>query len=90
MMMRNLAVELGSLGITINNVAPGAIETPINKSLMNDPQKLNAVLNKIPLGRLGQPADVALVAFLASSDADYITGSTFFVDSGLLCNYQEQ
>ena len=91
MMMRNLAVELGSLGITINNVAPGAIETPINKSLLNDPDKLNAVLNNIPLGRLGQPADVAaLVAFLASSDADYITGSTFFVDGGLLWNYQEQ
>jgi glucose 1-dehydrogenase len=91
MMMRNLAVELGPFGITINNVAPGAIETPINKSLLNDPQKLNAVLNNIPLGRLGQPTDVAaLVAFLASSDADYITGSTFFVDGGLMWNYQEQ
>lgn len=91
MMMRNLAIELGPLGITINNVAPGAIETPINKSLMNDPDKLNAVLNNIPLRRLGQPGDVAaLVAFLASSDADYITGSTFFVDGGLLWNYQEQ
>lgn len=91
MMMRNLAVELGPLGITINNVAPGAIETPINTKLMNDPEKLNALLKNIPLGRLGQPSDVAsLVAFLASSDADYVTGSTFFVDGGLLWNYQEQ
>lgn len=91
MMMRNLAIELGALGITINNVAPGAIETPINKSLMEDPEKLNAVLKNIPLGRLGQPQDVAsMVAFLASLDADYITGSTFFVDGGLLWNYQEQ
>ncbi len=91
MLMRNLAVELGPLGITINNVAPGAIETPINKSLLEDKEKLNAVLQNIPLGRLGQPNDVAsLVAFLASSDADYITGSTFFVDGGLLWNYQEQ
>lgn len=91
MMMRNLAIELGSLGITINNVAPGAIETPINKSLLNDPEKLSAVLKNIPLGRLGQPADVAaMVAFLASSDADYVTGSTFYVDGGLLWNYQEQ
>lgn len=91
MMMRNLAVELGSLGITINNVAPGAIETPINKSLMDNPEKLNAVLNNIPLGRLGQPSDVAaMVAFLASPDADYVTGSTFYVDGGLLWNYQEQ
>jgi glucose 1-dehydrogenase len=91
MMMRNLAVELGPLGITINNVAPGAIATPINQSLLNDPEKLNAVVKNIPLGRLGKPEDVAsIVAFLASSDADYITGSTFFVDGGLLWNYQEQ
>jgi glucose 1-dehydrogenase len=91
MFTRNLAVELGALGITINNVAPGAIETPINTKLLNDPEKLGALLKNIPLGRLGQPKDVAsLVAFLASSDADYITGSTFFVDGGLLWNYQEQ
>ncbi|EKQ66794.1 dehydrogenase of unknown specificity [Leptolyngbyaceae cyanobacterium JSC-12] len=91
MFTRNLAVELGSLGITINNVAPGAIETPINTKLLNDAEKLGALLKNIPLGRLGQPQDVAsLVAFLASSDADYITGSTFFVDGGLLWNYQEQ
>ncbi len=91
MLTRNLAVELGALGITINNVAPGAIETPINTKLLNNPEKLGALLQNIPLGRLGQPQDVAsLVAFLASADADYITGSTFFVDGGLLWNYQEQ
>ncbi|AUT03150.1 sugar dehydrogenase [Nostoc sp. CENA543] len=91
MLTRNLAVELGALGITINNVAPGAIETPINTKLLNDPEKLGALLQNIPLGRLGKPQDVAsLVAFLASADADYITGSTFFVDGGLLWNYQEQ
>ena len=91
MLTRNLAVELGSLGITINNVAPGAIETPINTKLLNDPEKLGALLHNIPLGRLGQPQNVAsLVAFLASSDADYMTGSTLFVDGGLLWNYQEQ
>jgi glucose 1-dehydrogenase len=91
MLARNLAVELGALGITINNVAPGAIETPINTKLLNNPEKLGALLQNIPLGRLGQPQDIAsLVAFLASGDADYITGSTFFVDGGLLWNYQEQ
>lgn len=91
MMMRNLAIELGPLGITVNNVAPGAINTPINKSLLEDKEKLSAVIKNIPLGRLGEPQDVAsLVAFLASADADYITGSTFFVDGGLLWNYQEQ
>lgn len=91
MMTRNLAIELGPFGITINNVAPGAIETPINKSLLNDSEKLSVLLSNIPLGRLGQPSDVAsVVAFLASSDADYVTGTTFFVDGGLLWNYQEQ
>ncbi|MBD2360495.1 glucose 1-dehydrogenase [Anabaena minutissima FACHB-250] len=91
MFTRNLSVELGALGITINNVAPGAIETPINTKLLNDPEKLGALLQNIPLSRLGKPQDVAsLVTFLASADADYITGSTFFVDGGLLWNYQEQ
>jgi glucose 1-dehydrogenase len=91
MMMRNLSVELGALGITINNVAPGAIETPINKQLLNNPAQLQPLLKNIPLGRLGQPDDIAaLVAFLASDDARYITGSTVVVDGGLLWNYQEQ
>ena len=91
MMMRNLAVEIGPLGITINNVAPGAIETPINSKLLNDPEKLGALLKNIPLGRLGKPEDIApIVAFLASSDADYITGATFYVDGGLSRNYHEQ
>jgi glucose 1-dehydrogenase len=91
MMMRNLAVELGPLGITVNNVAPGAIVTPINTALLNDKPKLNALLKNIPLGRLGTPEDVAgLVAYLASEDAAYITGATFVVDGGLMRNYHEQ
>jgi glucose 1-dehydrogenase len=91
MMMRNLAIELGSCGITVNNIAPGAIETPINKALMGDPKLLGAVLHNIPLGRIGQPSDVgAVAAFLASPDADYITGTTTVVDGGLLWNYSEQ
>ena len=55
MMMRNLAVELGPLGITVNNVAPGAIVTPINKALLEDKPKLNALLANIPIGRMGTP-----------------------------------
>lgn len=91
MLTRNLSVELGPLGININSIAPGAIETPINTKLLNDPQKLGALLTQIPLGRLGQPADVAgLAVFLASDEADYVTGSTYFVDGGLTWNYQEQ
>jgi glucose 1-dehydrogenase len=91
MMTRNLAIELAPLGITVNSVAPGAIETPINRSLLQDQQKLSALLANIPLNRLGQPSDVAeVVAFLASAKADYITGTTLFVDGGLLWDYHEQ
>ena len=91
MLTRNLGVELGQFGINVNNIAPGAIETPINKNLLNDPNKLNYLLGQIPLKRLGQPEDVAgLAVFLASDEADYVTGSTFFVDGGLTWFYEEQ
>jgi glucose 1-dehydrogenase len=91
MLTRNLAIELAPYGITINNIAPGAIETPINKALLNDPAKLKPLLENIPLRRLGTPEDVAGVAtFLASADSDYITGTTVLVDGGLLWSYEEQ
>src|SRR6266478_4767072 len=91
MLTRNLSIELAPLGITINSIAPDAIETPINKRLLNDPVKLKSLLENIPLKRLGKPEDVASVAaFLASSDADYVTGTTYFVDGGLTWNYEEQ
>jgi glucose 1-dehydrogenase len=91
MLTRNLAVELGPLGIAVNNIAPGAIETPINTNLLHDPGKLSALLTHIPTGRLGKPGDVAsLAVFLASDEASYVTGSTFFVDGGLSVFYQEQ
>jgi len=91
MMTRNLAIELAPLGITINNIAPGAIETPINRKLLNEPKLLQPLLDNIPLRRLGKPADVAgVAAFLASNDANYITGTTVIVDGGLLWNYSEQ
>ena len=91
MLMRNLAVELGPLGFTVNNIAPGAIATPINQSLLEDKPKLNALLANIPSGRLGTPQDVAgLVAFLASDDASYVNGATLLVDGGLSRNYREQ
>lgn len=91
MMMRNLAIELAPLGITVNNIAPGAIETEMNKALLNNPELLQKLLCNIPLKRLGTVEDVGgLAAFLASADADYVTGSTFYVDGGLLWNYSEQ
>ena len=91
MLTRNLSIELAPLGITINSIAPGAIETPINKNLLNDPVKLGSLLQNIPLKRLGTPEDVAnMAAFLASPDSNYATGTTFFLDGGLTWNYQEQ
>ncbi len=91
MLCRNLAIELAPHKITINNIAPGAIKTPINEELLSSPSKLNPLLENIPLGRIGLPEDVAgSAAFLASADADYITGTTVVVDGGLLFDYHEQ
>ena len=91
MMMRSLCVELGPMNITINNIAPGAIQTPMNKKLEENKELVATLLNNIPLNRLGVPDDVAdLAAFLASDNAGYITGSTYVVDGGLMRNYHEQ
>jgi glucose 1-dehydrogenase len=91
MVMRDLSVELGPLGITVNNIAPGAISTPINSALEANKAELNALLANIPLGRLGRPEEVAgVAAFLASPDGAYVTGSTYYIDGGLIRNYHEQ
>jgi glucose 1-dehydrogenase len=84
MMMRNLAMEFAQYKINVNNIAPGAIATPINQSVLNDPVATANALSEIPWGRFGTPEDVASVAlFLASAESDYVTGSTYYVDGGL-------
>jgi glucose 1-dehydrogenase len=91
MLMRDLAVELGPLGITVNNIAPGAIATPINTKMMANKTELDALLANIPLGRMGTPEEVAgLALFLASDDGAYCSGSTYILDGGLIRNYHEQ
>jgi glucose 1-dehydrogenase len=84
MMMRNMAMELAPHAITVNNIAPGAIATPINQAVLNDPVAYKNAVGEIPLGRFGKPEDVAAVAvFLASDEAGYVTASTYYVDGGM-------
>lgn len=87
MLMRTIAVELAPHQITVNNIGPGAIYTPIDKDVETNPKLNDQILAEIPLGRWGKPEEVAqLAVFLASDDAAYITGSTHFIDGGMLRN----
>jgi glucose 1-dehydrogenase len=81
---QTIARELAPHGIRVATVAPGAIETPINQRVMDDPEQYRAVLDEIPWRRWGNVEDVArAVAWLASPQADYVVGSTLFVDGGM-------
>ena len=85
MMMRNAALELAAYRIRVNNVAPGAIATPINTKTLNDPEKVATLQKIIPLMRMGRREEVAEVAlFLASDASSYVTGSTYYVDGGMV------
>jgi glucose 1-dehydrogenase len=85
MMMRNAAIELAQYGIRVNNVAPGAIATPINAETLNHPERVAALKMIVPLMRMGRPEEVAEVAlFLASDASSYVTGSTYYVDGGMV------
>ena len=81
---RCLALEWGSYGITVNAVGPGITVTPLTRPYLEaDPQRVATMIKKIPLGRLGEPDDMAgAVLFLASDLARYITGQTIYVDGG--------
>jgi len=85
MLTRTAGVELGPENVQVIGVGPGAVETPINISTMNDPVKMKALDTAIPLGRMAKPDEIGdVVAFLASSGASYLTGATIFVDGGLM------
>ena len=84
LLMETAARELAPYGIRVANVAPGAIATPINKEVLDDPEAKRAVEGEVPLGRFGEPGEIAAaVAWVASDEASYVTGTTIVVDGGM-------
>lgn len=84
MLMQTLAQEYGGDKIRVNNICPGAIQTPINTNAWNTPQAYNSLMTLIPYNRIGQPEDIGkLAVFLASDNSDYITGASIFIDGGM-------
>jgi glucose 1-dehydrogenase len=86
MLMKSLAQELAPHGIRVNSIGPGAIRTPINTDAWSTPEAYADLMTLIPYRRIGEPEDIAQVAvFLASDMADYVNGTTIFVDGGMTC-----
>ena len=84
MLSRSLAQEAAPHGVRVLCIAPGAIRTPINRQVWGQRAPYQDLLTKIPLGRIGEPADVARMAVLLASDvAGYVTGTSVFVDGGM-------
>ncbi len=85
MMTKSLALELGEHRINVNSISPGAILTDMNRKSLSEPGNIDRVLNKIPWRKIGETEDIIGAAvYLASSESDYVTGSTIYVDGGLL------
>lgn len=84
MLTRTIAVGLAEYGITVNDVCPGAIDTPMDAPLKRDPKEMDELLGEIPMRRMGKPEEVAeLCVYLASDAAAYVTGASFFIDGGM-------
>jgi glucose 1-dehydrogenase len=85
MMMKSIAQEVAPYRIRVNAISPGAIRTPINTPAWSTPEAYGELLKLIPYNRIGEPEDIGRVAaWLASDQADYITGATLYVDGGML------
>jgi glucose 1-dehydrogenase len=84
MLMRTIAVELAPHNITVNNVCPGAVDTPMDEKLKEEKKIYHELLNEIPLHRMAKPEEIAsLVCYLASDEASYITGASYVIDGGM-------
>jgi len=84
---RTLALELAPHGINVNNLGPGMVLTPFNQGAIDNPDVLEEQVQSIPMKRAAKPSEIArLAVFLASQDADYVTGSTYYMDGGLMQN----
>lgn len=84
LMMKSMAQELAPKHIRVNSIAPGAIRTPINRAAWDTPDAYASLMQLVPYQRIGEPDDIARAAvWLASDDADYVTGTTLFVDGGM-------
>ena len=87
MLTRTAGVELAPHGITVVGVGPGAVDTPINKETLADPEKKAALEQAIPAGRVASPEEIAnLVVWLASDQSAYVTATTYFIDGGIMQN----
>jgi len=87
MLTRTLALELAPLRINVNSLGPGMVLTPFNQAAIDDPDLLHEQVQSIPWKRAAEPSEIArLAVFLASADSDYVTGSTYFMDGGLMQN----
>ncbi|MFC4144927.1 glucose 1-dehydrogenase [Micromonospora mangrovi] len=84
---KSLALEVAPMHMNVNNIGPGMVLTPFNQRAIDDPAYLEEQVQSIPWKRAAEPAEIAkLAVFLASDDADYVTGSTYFMDGGLMQN----
>jgi glucose 1-dehydrogenase len=84
LMMKSIAQEVAPFRIRVNSISPGAIRTPINMEAWSTPAAYNDLMKLVPYKRIGEPADIGRAAiWLASDDADYVTGATIYVDGGM-------
>ncbi len=82
---RTISVELAKDNITVNNIGPGAVYAPSDADIEAKPEIEKALMGEVPLNRWGKPEEIAgLAAYLASDESAYVTGSTFFIDGGML------